>query len=65
MNVVEVLFVLVVATLAAFLGYQVQLNANNPDFTTRVIRDLTPDPELVEHSKEFQQKEIRKVHSAQ
>lgn len=44
-----------------FSGYQVRLNTDKPDMTTRVIRDMSPDKELVKHSEEFQKKEIRKV----
>lgn len=61
MNTVEFLFVLLVCALAAFVGYQVQLSSKNPELSTRVIRDMVAEKELVEHSKEFQKKEIRKV----
>lgn len=61
MNTVEFLFVLLVCALAAFVGYQVQLSSKKPELSTRVIRDMVAEKELVEHSKEFQKKEIRKV----
>lgn len=57
MNTVEFLFVRLVSALAAFVGYQVQLPSKKPQkLTTRVIRDMVAEKELVENSKEFQKR---------
>ncbi|XP_061166348.1 linear primary-alkylsulfatase-like [Saccostrea echinata] len=61
MSALQFVFVVVVAAFAAFLGYQVRLSTIKPDMTSRIIRDMSPDQELVKHSKEFQKKEIKKV----
>lgn len=61
MSAVQYVFMTLAVAFAVFLGYQVRLNTDKPDMTTRVIRDMSPDKELVKHSEEFQKKEIRKV----
>ncbi|XP_056008925.1 linear primary-alkylsulfatase-like isoform X2 [Ostrea edulis] len=61
MSAVQYVFMTLAVAFAVFLGYQVRLNTDKPDMTTRVIRDMSPDKELVKHSEEFQKKEIRKA----